>query len=66
MSRIDVPTLKCDRCGLTTQDTSEMIKFSKLEQPHMSGRDTWDLCPTCSEDFRVFLNAFNHNYIKKD
>lgn len=40
MSRIDVPTLKCDRCGWSTQDLSEMGRFFTLTHGHMSGEDT--------------------------
>jgi len=57
MARINVPTVKCDRCGLTTSDTQEMFKFQKLAS---DGRDmgfpiTYDLCPACSEDFKKFI-----------
>lgn len=47
MSRVDVPTLKCDRCGDTTQDTGLMRSFRKLTRHHMSGKEEWDLCPLC-------------------
>lgn len=55
MSRVDVPTLMCDRCGLKTQDLAEMAKFDKVEHHHMSGRDEWDLCPICYAKLRSFM-----------
>jgi len=45
--RVDVPTLRCDRCRVETQDLAEMARFVKLTRDHMSGRDEWDLCPSC-------------------
>lgn len=57
MSRVDVPTLKCDRCGDTTQDKMAMMSFRKLTHFHMSGHDEWDLCPTCWAIFRAWLKG---------
>lgn len=57
MSRIDVPTLLCDRCKTTTQDTREMGRYHKITHPHMSGQDVWDLCPSCYSDFQSFLST---------
>lgn len=59
MTRVDVPTLMCDRCGHQTQDTREMMSFYKLEHTHMSGREDWDLCKECKLDY---LNFFIKNY----
>jgi hypothetical protein len=53
--RIDIPTLKCDRCGFTTQDLPEMARFIKVEQPHASGTETWDLCFDCRVAFGKFI-----------
>lgn len=55
MSRVDVPTLKCDRCGDKTQDTREMGKFKTLTHYHMSGQETWDLCQPCWGEFTIFV-----------
>jgi hypothetical protein len=55
VSRVDVPTLKCDRCGYTTQDTKEMISYKKLSRSHMSGENSWDLCPACYLAFMKFI-----------
>ena len=55
MSRVDVPTLRCDRCKVETQDLTEMARFQQIIRYHMSGHDEWDLCPLCWADFRVFV-----------
>ena len=55
MARVDVPTLACDRCGWTTQDTAAMASFRKLTHYHMSGHDEWDLCPPCWSAFSLFI-----------
>lgn len=57
MSRVDVPTLKCDRCEWDTQDLAQMATFRKIEQFHMSGHRTWDLCPVCWIGFTNFLGS---------
>lgn len=57
MTRIDVPTLQCDRCKITTQDTSEMMRFKKITYSHMSGHDDWDLCPNCWRYFIAFIGG---------
>lgn len=57
MSRVDVPTLKCDRCSSTTQDLSEMGRFGKIRHDHMGGEDQWDLCPDCWKKFHQFLKG---------
>ena len=54
MSRIDKPTLKCDRCGHTTQDTREMGRYKTLKYHHMSGSIEWDLCESCWDEFIVW------------
>lgn len=55
--RIDTPTLKCDRCGYTTTDLSEMVTFITLTHSHVSGEKTWDLCPMCRDEFEVFTRG---------
>lgn len=55
--RVDVPTLQCDRCNATTQDTSVMMLFKKITHYHMSGHDDWDLCPSCWKEFKVFMEG---------
>ncbi len=55
MSRVDIPTLKCDRCATTTQDTRVMGVYRKLTYSHMSGREEWDLCASCWAAFRTWV-----------
>jgi len=55
VSRIDKPTLQCDRCKRATQNTREMGSFQKLTHYHTSGHDDWDLCPECWTAFKRFL-----------
>jgi len=57
MSRVDVPTLQCDRCKVTTQDLTDMGKFHHLQHPNGPGHDTqvWDLCPACWKQFLAWL-----------
>lgn len=55
MSRLDVPTLQCDRCKTTTQDIKVMGTYQQVRHSHMSGEDKWDLCPTCWNAFQNFL-----------
>lgn len=55
MSRVDVPTLECDRCGYRTQGLSEMACFFKLSNYNVSGEKCWDLCPNCAKQFRAFI-----------
>ena len=57
MSRVDVPTLKCDRCGHMTQDVSAMGRFGVLTNYHMSGKHERDLCPNCWKKFHEFINT---------
>lgn len=60
MTRIDIPTLKCDRCGKTTQDTEEMGKYITIRN-QWYGYDSkqsseWDLCAECYGFFQHFIN----------
>ena len=55
MSRVDKPTLKCDRCGEETEDLTYMGKYRRLEHYHMSGTESWDLCPECWARFIYFI-----------
>lgn len=57
MSRVDRPALKCDRCGIVTEDLSEMGRFQKLTHYHVSGSDVWDLCPPCWSAYLEWVNA---------
>lgn len=57
MSRVDVPTLRCDKCEIKTQDLAEMGRFQTIRYSHMSGESEWDLCPSCWTLFRKFLGA---------
>lgn len=57
MSRLDVPTLMCDRCKLTTQELSEMGEYQTLRHSDMGGESQWDLCPDCWAAFRVFMKG---------
>jgi len=57
VSRVDVPTLMCDRCEFRTQDTAMMASFVKITR-----RDgpvppdvVYDLCPACWDSFRLWL-----------
>ena len=55
MTRVDVPTLQCDRCGKTTQDIKEMASYFTLTHYHVSGSTNWDLCPECRHAFELFV-----------
>ena len=57
MSRVDKPTLKCDRCGEQTESLTYMGKYRRLD--HWSAWETegWDLCPPCWADFIVFTKC---------
>lgn len=59
MSRVDVPTLRCDRCWVVTQDVKEMGRFHRLMHPSgdMMGTEDWDVCPACWEAFMVWWVA---------
>ena len=55
--RVDVPTLRCDRCDVETQDINAMAAYQMIEHYHMSGRDKWDVCPRCWSAFLAFLDG---------
>ena len=55
MSRVDKPTLKCDRCAQQTQSLTEMARFRTLDHHYMSGKESWDLCPECWARFIYFI-----------
>lgn len=55
MARVDVPTLQCDRCKVTTQSKNEMVAFKRVQHSHISGNEEWDLCPSCWEKFRCLM-----------
>lgn len=47
MSRLDVPTLQCDRCKETTTDPRVMTEFTKLKSDKGTSGENWDLCMKC-------------------
>lgn len=58
--RVDVPTLRCDRCGNTTQDLGEMGRYRSLTgmyDGYQASKEKWDLCPACWEAFTVFIGG---------
>jgi len=55
MSRVDVPTLQCDRCAARTTNQTEMSRFMRLTHYHMGGQKEWDLCVSCREAFNAFM-----------
>lgn len=57
MSRVDVPTLMCDRCGFRTQDTAMMASFVKITRRDGPGHQDvdYDLCPACWKSFQTWL-----------
>ena len=57
MSRVDKPTLKCDRCGEQTESLPYMGKYRRLDHYHMIGKGAWDLCPPCWVDFIAFIKC---------
>lgn len=57
MSRVDVPTLKCDRCGRQTQEENEMFRWQTLVHTHASGENRWDLCTSCWVKFNNFIQG---------
>ena len=52
-----MPTLRCDRCDVETQDINAMAAYQMIEHYHMSGRDKWDVCPRCWSAFLAFLDG---------
>lgn len=60
MTRIDVPTLQCDRCKTSTQDENEMSRFRSLTgmyDKYQGASEKWDLCATCWRDFLRFIQG---------
>lgn len=57
MSRLDVPTLMCDRCKIKTQSLSQMGAYATLSRDQMGGPKRWDLCPTCWSAFLNFMDG---------
>ena len=60
MSRVDVPTLMCDRCNNTTQDIREMGRYATLRHSNMGGEVSWDLCPDCWAEFKIFVRELSN------
>lgn len=62
MTRIDVPTLQCDRCKNTTQDADVMAHYQKLTgmwNGYGSTKQEWDLCPECWVNFNNFMAGYS-------
>ena len=60
MTRVDVPTLQCDRCKLTTQDRDEMWKFKKIN---------WYVDSMGSKEIKKvnwYVDSMERKEIKKD
>lgn len=59
MARIDVTTLRCDRCGYTTQDPlKSWRKFRHLRtdwSEYDKKKAEWDLCPDCFAGFKDYM-----------
>lgn len=55
MARLDIPTLQCDRCKVTTTDQVVMSEFVRLRSYDGNVGESWDLCPVCWKDF---INGF--------
>lgn len=51
MTRLDEPTLQCDRCKSITKDLKEMAQYRTLSHYPISGKIEWDLCPNCWDQF---------------
>jgi hypothetical protein len=61
MTRIDVPTLRCDRCKRETQDIDEMGKYQTLTgiyDGYQGASEKWDLCPDCWKQFINFTKGY--------
>lgn len=57
--RVDVPTMRCDRCGSRTQDLAEMGKYRTLTgmyDGYQGSKERWDLCPPCWGKFTNFIS----------
>ena len=55
MSRIDVPTMQCDRCKVITDDRNVMCKYYVLRSDNVHGGTQRDLCEDCASDFYNFM-----------
>lgn len=60
MSRIDIPTLRCDRCGGITQDQTEIDAYGSVQYEGAPR----DLCPSCLAGFAAFMeNQATETYV---
>jgi hypothetical protein len=58
--RVDVPTLRCDRCSFETQDQNLMGGFNTLKgqwNGYQGTKQEWDLCPECWKTFKMWVGA---------
>lgn len=53
MSRIDVPTMRCDRCLAVTQDLKRYQKLVMFKDD----KRVWDLCPECWQWFITAMDV---------
>ena len=55
--RVDVPTLRCDRCKKTTQDQMVMGSYQQIVYYGMMPNDKkrWDLCLECWTAFKEWV-----------
>lgn len=56
--RVDIPTLKCDRCEHITRNSGEMDKYRSLTgryDGYQGSHEKWDLCPECWSDYNAFI-----------
>jgi hypothetical protein len=56
VSRVDLPTLMCDRCKIKTTDPYDMGKFTRIYRDGVSDVKEWDLCKYCWDDFNKFIS----------
>ena len=57
MARIDVPTLQCDRCKMSTTVDEIMSRFNTLTGMYdkcQGASERWDLCTFCWGQFLQF------------
>jgi hypothetical protein len=57
MSRVDVPILKCDKCGISTSDLQEMGTFRNILSYRGTTTFEWDVCFACWTELKTMLNA---------
>lgn len=68
MARIDVPTMRCDRCGWVTTNEHEVSMFTSVEwysDPVAQKRERPDLCKQCCSDFTLLFMKNLHAFPSK-